>query len=139
MNKKMYMKLGHLKIELDAYVLMSQLVFSLQSEQGVWRNVAWGKKMSEEVLYWDDIDDVGIGIHEDGTYHAFNSTPYDCEINVPKLVEVIDELMPKFVKDYLKKLDKKKSAKKSNKKSSKKVKQDTSPAGIMKALDKAGL
>lgn len=120
MNNKIKTKLGEVKIELDAYVLMSQLVFSLQSEQGVWRNVAWGKKMSDNVLYWDDIDGVGIGIHEDGTYHTFNTEPYDCEINVPKLVEVIDELMPKFVKDYLKKLDKKKSAKKSNKNSNKK-------------------
>lgn len=115
MSKNTDTKLSNLKIELDAYVLMSQLVFSLQSDQGVWRNRAWGKKMSEEVLYWDDIDDVGISIHEDGTYHTFNSTPYDCEINIPKLVEVIEELMPKFAKDYLKKLNKKKSAKKSSK------------------------
>lgn len=53
MNKNQKKKLEELKIELDAYVLMSQLVFSIYNNEGEWKTAKGKWRHSDDVVYWN--------------------------------------------------------------------------------------
>ena len=95
MNKKQKKKLEELKIELDAYVLMSQLVLSMMGKAGKWQKANQKWPHSEDVVYWDDLDGVGVSVDDDGNFKAFNDIDFVCPITLPKFIELIRELAPK--------------------------------------------
>lgn len=95
MNKNQKKKLEELKIELDAYVLMSQLVLSMMGKAGKWQKSSKNWPHSEDVVYWDDLDGVGVSVDDDGNFKAFNDIDFVCPITLPKFIEVLKELAPK--------------------------------------------
>jgi hypothetical protein len=95
MNKNQKKKLEELKIELDAYVLMSQLVFSIYNNEGEWKTAKGKWRHSDDVVYWNDLEGYGISVDDDGNFNAFNDTDFVCPITLPKFVEVLRELAPK--------------------------------------------
>lgn len=95
MNKKQQKKLEEVKIELDAYVLMSQLVLSMMGKAGKWQKSNQKWPHSDDVVYWDDLDGVGISVDDDGNFKAFNDIDFVCPITIPKFIELIRELAPK--------------------------------------------
>ena len=95
MNKNQKKKLEELKIELDAYVLMSQLVLSMMGKAGKWRKSSKNWPHSDDVAYWDDLDGVGISVDDDGNFKAFNDIDFVCPITLPKFIELLRELAPR--------------------------------------------
>lgn len=95
MTDELKKKLEELKIEFDAYILMSQLAWSIYHDKGEWKSANKKWPHSDNVVYWDDVEGYGIMSDEDGNFKAFNYIDFVCPITSPKFVEVIRELAPK--------------------------------------------